>query len=176
MKDIKYTIEALLFVSGEEMSMRTLKRLLGDVSDQELEDGIAALTRDHAERGVRVLAKDGRVQLVSAPEYAELVAELVTSRLDEELTPATLETLACIAYREPITKREIDELRGVNSIFSLRSLLMRGLIERTSSGSPSAGLPAQAGDRYRTTLDFLKKLGVERVNDLPNHAALQNNS
>ncbi|MCR4323000.1 MAG: SMC-Scp complex subunit ScpB [Candidatus Azambacteria bacterium] len=164
-------IEAILFVSGEEMSVQKIQKALGnDISEEEVVEQIKKLQEAYQGRGVRIISKDGRVQMVSAPEYAEVIHALVRSHLTEELTPAALETLACIAYREPIAKQEIDELRGVNSIFSLRSLLMRGLIEKTKKNDD-----AQM-NYYRVTLDFLKKLGVEKITDLPDYDVFSKNA
>lgn len=164
-------IEAILFVSGEEMSVQKIgKALGGGVTEEQIVSEIEKLQEAYRGKGIRIIMKDGKAQMVSAPEHAEVIHALVKSHLTEELTPAALETLACIAYREPIAKQEIDELRGVNSIFSLRSLLMRGLIEKTKKGDDARA------DYYRVTLDFLKKLGVEKVTDLPDHDIFSKNA
>lgn len=164
MNTLKAKIESLLFVIGEETTIAKIQKALGDdVSPDDVRAGIEALRDDYRERGIRIVIKDDAVQMVSAPEHAEIIQTLVKSQLDEELTPAALETLACIAYREPITKVAIDELRGVNSVFSLRSLLMRGLIEKHD-------------DHYRVTVDFLKKMGLEKIADLPQYDTLSKNS
>lgn len=164
-------IEAILFVSGEEMSIQKIKKAIGgDTTEEEIEAEIGKLQEAYQGRGVRILMKDGKAQMVSAPECAEVIHALVKSHLTEELTPAALETLACIAYREPIAKQEIDELRGVNSIFSLRSLLMRGLIEKTKRGDDART------EYYRVTLDLLKKMGVEKVTDLPDYDVFAKNA
>lgn len=158
--DLKSKLESLLFISGDELSVRRFQHLLPDVKKEELLAALGQLQEEYRTRGVRILIKDEKAQMVTAPENGEWVGELVKSHLAEELTPAALETLACIAYREPITKAEIDDLRGVNSIFSLRALAMRGLIEKTKD------------DGYRVTIDFLKKLGVEKISDLPGYEEL----
>src|SRR3989344_6589944 len=131
MSSIASKIEAILFVSGEEMNIQKIKKALGgDITEEAILAHIQKLQEAYREKGIRIIIKDGKAQMVSAPELAEVIHAMVKSHLTEELTPAARETLACIAYREPIAKQEIDELRGVNSIFSLRSLLMRGLIEK----------------------------------------------
>lgn len=163
MNTLKSKIEALLFVIGDETTIAKMQKAIGeDVSLGDIAAAIDALREEYKDRGIRIIAKDDAVQMVTAPEYASIVQALAKSQLDEDLTPAALETLACIAYREPITKAAIDELRGVNSVFSLRALMMRGLIEKQ-------------GDQYRVTLDFLKKLGIERLADLPEHDTLSTN-
>lgn len=164
MLDIPSKIEAILFVSGEEMNIQKIRKALGgDITEEEILRQIGKLQEAYQGKGIRIIMKDGNVQMVSAPELAEVIHTLVKSHLTEELTPAALETLACIAYREPIAKQEIDELRGVNSIFSLRSLLMRGLIEKTKKENDART------EYYRVTLDFLKKLGIEKITDLPEY-------
>jgi len=167
--DIKSKIESILFVTGDEVSIKKIKRTIGDITEDEILREVEALKRDYQERGVRIIVKDNNVQMVSAPENAEMISTLVKSQLAEDLTPATLETLACIAYREPISKPEIDELRGVNSIFSIRNLLMRGLIEKVKTEGNKGDVKM---DAYRVTLDFLKKLGIEQVSDLPQYDEL----
>lgn len=164
MSSITSKIEAILFVSGDEISIDALQKALGEnITEEEILAQLSVLQEAYRGKGVRIIMKDGKAQMVSAPEYAEIIQAFVKSHLTEELTPAALETLACIAYREPIAKQEIDELRGVNSIFSLRSLLMRGLIEKTKKEDDART------DHYRVTLDFLKKLGVEKITDLPEY-------
>ena len=171
MSVIASKIEAILFVSGEEMSVQKIQKALGGKSaEEEIVAQIETLQEIYQGKGIRIIMKDGKVQMVSAPEHAEVIHALVKSHLTEELTPAALETLACIAYREPIAKQEIDELRGVNSIFSLRSLLMRGLIEKTKKGNDART------EYYRVTLDFLKKLGVEKVTNLPDYDIFSKNA
>lgn len=163
-------IEAILFVSGEEMSVHKIQKTLGgDITEEAIVAEIEQLQKTYQGKGVRILMKDGKVQMVSAPEHAEVIHALVKSHLTEELTPAALETLACIAYREPIAKQEIDELRGVNSIFSLRALLMRGLIEKTKKEDDART------EYYRVTLDLLKKLGIEKITDLPDYGVFSKN-
>lgn len=163
MNEIKAKIEALLFVIGDETTVAKIRKALGEnVSEDDVRAGLEALRDEYRERGIRIIVKDDAVQMVSAPEYADVIQTLVKSQLDEELTPAALETLACVAYREPITKAAIDEIRGVNSVFSLRALMMRGLIEKQ-------------GDQYRVTIDSLKKLGIEKLSDLPHYDILSQN-
>lgn len=171
MNDLKSKIESLLFVAGDEMSLKDIKKALGEnVSPKDIENAVEILAGDYRGRGVRIIRKDDKIQMVSAPENAEIIAQLLKSHLSEQLTPAALETLACVSYREPISKMEIDELRGVNSIFSLRNLSIRGLIEKTDP--PANGNPKLT--YYKTTLDFLKKLGIEKVSDLPHYGELSN--
>ncbi len=158
--DLKSKIESVLFVSGDALHIKKLRQIFSDAKEEEVEDAVSALQESYKSRGVRVIRKDEKIQMVSAPENSALVALLVKSSIAEELTPAAIETLACVAYREPITKEEIDDLRGVNSVFSLRALAIRGLIEKTKDGA------------YQVTIDFLKKLGIENITDLPEYETI----
>src|SRR3990172_10396942 len=157
MSDLKSKIESILFISGDALSIKQIKRALGEeVDNDKIKKALEDLGKEYQDRGIRIFSKEDKIQMVTAPENATIIEKLVKSQLTEELTPAALETLACIAYKEPITKAVIDELRGVNSVFSLRALMMRGLIEKHDN-------------HYRVTIDFLKKLGIERISDLPQY-------
>lgn len=176
MENLKSKIESLLFICGDEIGVSDIRKNLDDVPEEDIRRAVESLVDDCRGRGVRVLIKDDKIQMVSAPENAEIISKLLKSQLTEQLSQAALETLSCIAYREPISKIEIDELRGVNSVFSLRNLSIRGLIEKT--GAPENKDKKTA--YYKTSLDFLKKLGIEKVGDLPHYDELskpeQNNN
>ena len=111
-------------------------------------------------RGIRVLQKDDLVSLVTAPPLASYAEHLVKEELLGELSKAGLETLTIVAYRHPITRADIDYIRGVNSSFTLRNLAKRGLIERL----PGFG---GKGYRYQPTVEFMKYLGIASFNELP---------
>lgn len=117
-------------------------------------------------RGLRLVEKDGEWQMASAPENSEIVGNLIKSEFEEDLTKASLETLAIVAYKSPVSRAEIDNIRGVNSSFILRNLLIRGLIERIDN-------PRDARSYlYRPSFDFLKHLGLSKIEDLPNYGEL----
>ena len=105
---------------------------------------------------------DDKVQLVASPYSVEAVKKLVKSDFEEDLSQAALETLAIISYRGPISRAEIENLRGVNCSFILQSLAIRGLIEKKNN--PENG----RSYIYNVTFDFLKHLGLSRIEDLPN--------
>jgi segregation and condensation protein B len=110
-----------------------------------------------------LLLRNGKVQLVTKPEHHELVSQFLKEEMTEELTPASLETLAIIAYMGPVPRAKIDYLRGVNSLFTLRSLRLRGLIERISDPENSNGF------LYQASFDLLKHLGVPKEAQLPEY-------
>jgi len=122
--------------------------------------------------GLTLLSQDNNVQMATKPDFQSIGKRLVTDEFREELSPASLETLSIVAYLGPIPRSKIDYLRGVNSSFTLRGLLMRGLIDRNPE--------AEHGNQYyyRASFDFLKHMGLENTEKLPEYekyrALLQN--
>jgi segregation and condensation protein B len=165
MEDLKSKIESILFVFGDPVGFRKIAKILG-ISEKEIKKEVGELQEDYKNKGINILEKDGKVQMVSSPKNSDIIKGLVESSLSEELTPAALETLAVISYKEPILRQEIDEIRGVNSVFSLRTLMMKGLIEKYQHKGEKKDVS------YRTTLDFLKKLGILKVSELPQYDEL----
>jgi segregation and condensation protein B len=163
---LKSIIESILFVSGEPMKLLKLAKVT-DVTEVEVEEAIARLSDDYAGgRGLRIIKIKDTIQLVSSPDNAEFVAELVKSEIQENLSQASLEVLSIVAYRGPITRAEIEAIRGVNCSFTLRALLIRGLIDRTEN------IKDNRRYLYSISFDFLKKLGVDSVEKLPDWEAL----
>ncbi|MBI2023316.1 SMC-Scp complex subunit ScpB [Candidatus Giovannonibacteria bacterium] len=161
MEDLPKKIEALLFVSGEGLSAERLASQLKK-SDKEINDAIASL-KSHLEEAheLTVLQGGNRFSLVTSPAVSKLVEEYAKEEFAGELSKASLETLAIVAYKGPIKRSEIDFIRGVNSSFMLRNLLMRGLIERSQDPKDARSYI------YRVSVDFLKFLGVTSISDLP---------
>ncbi|MBI3671257.1 SMC-Scp complex subunit ScpB [Candidatus Azambacteria bacterium] len=162
---MKSKIESILFVYGEPI---TIKKIAGVLKADEayVKSAVLELQGEYAERGINILEKDGKVQMTTSEKNSSVVEQLVESSLSEELTPAALETLSVIAYKEPVSRTDIDSIRGVNSVFSLRALSMRGLIEKYQGGEDNRTV------FYKTTLDFLKKLGIKSVKELPQYDEL----
>jgi segregation and condensation protein B len=160
-------LEALLFTSGEPLSLSRLAKILG-LSSQETSAVVDRLKENlrAAQRGLVVVMNKGEVMLATRAEAAPLVEELTKSVLRENLSKAALETLSIIAYRSPATRSEIDAIRGVNSSFTLRNLLLRGLIERTDNPEDSRGYI------YRPTVRLLQALGLSSLEELPDYQAL----
>src|SRR3989344_9296475 len=165
MNNLEKNIEALLFVSGEGMSISKISEIFGK-NDGEIEESIAVL-KDHLEKDHHlVILRDGdRASLVTSVEVSKTVEEFAKEEFSGELTKAGLETLAVIAYKAPIKRSEIDYIRGVNSSFMLRNLLIRGLIERMRDPKDSRSYV------YRISADFLKFLGLTSVSDLPDYGS-----
>jgi segregation and condensation protein B len=154
-------IESLLFVANEPVSLSDLAKAL-DVSTTEVSNAIDKLREVYAGRGLRIQRINGQVQMVTAPETAPVVERFLGLELAGRLSKAALETLATIAYRQPITRPEIDAIRGVSSDSVLRTLLARGLVEEVGR-LDAVGRPIL----YGTTFVFLQHFGLESLDDLP---------
>ena len=161
-------LEALLFLHGEPLSFKKIEAVLG-IDESALQSLIASLQEHLAadDRGLHVLVDKEKVQLATKPAFGKLLEAFVKEELTEELTPASVEALAIVAYLGPISRAKIEYLRGVNSITILRSLMLRGLVERLPD-------PAQPnGFVYRATFDFMKHLGIAESKQLPDFEKFQ---
>jgi segregation and condensation protein B len=156
-------LESLLFVASEPVQIVRLAQIL-DASQEAVEIALAdlAITYRTSQRGVRVLRKGDRVQLVSAPEAAAYIERFLGLDLTTRLSPAALETLAVVAYKQPLTRADVEAVRGVNCDGVVRTLLARELIEPVSR-LEQPGRPFLYGTTYR----FLQYMGLESLNDLP---------
>jgi segregation and condensation protein B len=156
-------IESLLFVSGHPLEMVELRKILA-INDELLAAALELLARDlaHARRGIRLQSMGTQVQLVTAPENARYVALLLGLPLTARLTTAALETLAVVAYRQPLTRSQIEAVRGVNSDRALTSLIQHGLVSEIGR-APTPGRPAL----FATTGDFLQQFGLTSLSELP---------
>lgn len=159
---VKSVIESLLFQAGEPLSVTRLARLI-DVSEKEIEAALVELGDDFERmtRGLAILRQGKNVQMVSAPGNGVFVRKLVSEEMEGNLSRVAMETLAIVAYRGPIARPQIEEIRGVNCSHILRVLMMRGLIEkiRQKNGGRLA--------RYQATMEVLKHLGLASGEDLP---------
>lgn len=164
----KYLIESLLFASGHPQSYKKLEEVLGiAVSDIEILLKELAQDYENSKRGLRLVFLENKVQLVAAPNSVDIIKNLVKSDFEEDLSPAALEILAIIAYKGSLSRAEIENLRGVNCSFILQSLSIRGLIERKNN--PADGRSYV----YNVTFDFLKHLGLTKLEELPNYSDLK---
>lgn len=166
MKNIEARIEAILFATAESSTVKKLATIL-DVKKEEVEAALNSLEeRLNDERsGLRLIMKEDRVELATAPETAEIVKSALKHDVQGELTKPSLEALTILAYRGPMTRPELEQIRGVQSSMILRNLMMRGLVEQkddTRLGQPL----------YAVTVDFLKHIGVAKAADLPDFEKL----
>ncbi len=161
--DLQMVLESLLFVAPSPTPVAKLSQVMG-VSDEKVEKALADLAEDYVSRrrGLRLLRKGDRVQLTSAPEAASYVERFLGLELSSKLSAAALETLAVIAYRQPITRAEIEAIRGVSCDGVLRTLIARELVE-------PVGRLEQPGRPflYGTTLQFLQYFGLDSLDKLP---------
>ena len=163
--NLESKIEAILFFKNEPVSVAELGKRLGEKPDV-VKGALAALENSCRSRGVVIVSNDEFVSLGTHPEASQLIENLQKEELSRELSYASLETLAIVLYKGPISRREIDYVRGVNSSFTLRTLLIRGLIERAG---PSTSLGAGKSYSYKASLKLLEHLGITRLQDLPEY-------
>jgi segregation and condensation protein B len=160
-------IESLLFVSGEPLELTRLQQVLG-VEREEVEAALEMLATQCLERGVRLQRHGATFQLVSAPEVTPYVEKLLGVQNGGKLSPAAVETLAIIAYEQPVTRARIEAVRGVNCDRSLATLLTRGLVCEVGK-LETVGHPSLFG----TTIEFLQYFGLESLNHLPTAPSIE---
>lgn len=168
MAEVVILVESLLFVAPEPVKVSTLADALEESSER-IEAALSELIAGQARRGVRVQHLGERVQWVTAPEATAAIERFLGLDLTTKLSPAALETLAIIAYKQPVTRAQIDELRGVASDGVLRTLIHRSLVEQ-GERLEQAGRPFQ----FRTTFDFLQHFGLQSLEELPALEGMEN--
>jgi len=154
-------LEALLFVAAEPVATAQLATAL-DVSTSVVERGLNELDASLQSRGLRLQRHAGRVQLTTAPQLAELIERFLGLEATSHLSRAALETLAIIAYQQPVTRPQIDSIRGVNSDSMMKSLLSKNLILE-SGRADGPGRPIL----YSTTPEFLQHFGLNSILEMP---------
>ncbi len=165
--NIESILESLIFVSGEPVSFKKLEKIVGkDKEELKLAAGVLAKKYEDEKRGLRILIKNNQVQMVTAKENSQYLDKFLQNDLRDNLSQATLEVLSIIAYRGPISRAGIEEIRGVNCSFTLRQLLIRGLVERINNPRDARAY------LYQISFDFLKKMGVKNIQELPDFGEL----
>lgn len=154
-------IESLLFVAAGPATIASLANAL-EIKEEQVEQLLEELKQDYEGRGMRLQRVKDKVQMVSAPEAAAAIQKFLGVSGSGHLSAAALETLAIIAYRQPVTRPTMEAVRGVNCDGVIHSLLARGLIQEAGR-QESAGRPIL----YETTFDFLQQFGLRSVGDLP---------
>lgn len=158
---LKLIIESILFVADDPVEISSLVRVTGR-REFDVEDAVEAIASEGRERGLRVQRTGDAVQMVTAPEAAPFVEQFLGVDEDQRISHAALETLAIIAYKQPIGRQVIEAIRGVNCDRALASLKARGLVTEVAR-APTAGRPYL----YGTTFRFLEHFGLEKPEDLP---------
>ena len=163
MKTLSSAIEAILFAAGEAVPLARLSLILG-VEENEISLAANELRDEYVrgERGLRILRLEDKLQMCSAPEYASIIGKVLEQRRPPMLSQPALETLAVVAYFQPVTRAYIDQVRGVDSSYTVGSLAERGLIE-VCGRLDVPGRPAL----FRTTDAFLRTMGVSELAELP---------
>lgn len=162
---LKSQILSILFVASKPVSLKNLQEVL-EIPEEEIKTAVSDLVSGNQTAGIIVLAHNNKLQLASNPDNSSQVKKFLALELREKLTDAALETLAIVLYKQPVSKAEIENIRGVNSQYTLRHLLIRGLIEKIQSPSD------KRMQLYKTTLEFMQHLGIKDMKDLPDFEEL----
>ncbi len=161
--ELEYSIQAILFYQAEPMSIGRLAKLLKR-SEEDIRAALIKLREEVEGTGLSLVENGNEVMLGTSPAASSLIAEITKEELSKELSKAALETLAIVLYKGPITRAEIDYVRGVNSNFILRNLQVRGLVEKIDNPTD------QRSYLYKPTFQLLQFMGVTRLEDLPEYA------
>ena len=166
MPTLKSKIESLLFISAKPMTVKQLSELTKKKKDEVKAAG-DELVKEYTEtkKGVQIVKHGSKYQMVSASENAEVVQDFIKDETTGELTRPSLEALTIIAYRGPISKIDLDRIRGVNCSMIIRNLLIRGLIEAKADKTKKETY-------YTVTFDFIRFLGLSDIKDLPEYERL----
>ena len=157
---IESQIEAILFWKAEPISIKKLSSILSK-TEEEIKTGIVLLQKSLENRGITLVQLEDEITLGTAKDASELIQSITKEELMKDLGKAGLETLAIILYQGPISRVEIDYIRGVNSQFILRNLLIHGLIERIDNPKD------QRSFLYKPTLQLMSYIGISKIEDIP---------
>ena len=164
--ELKEKIEAALFVSAKPLALAQIAQIINTEIEQVREATELLFEEYQAKNSGIVIIKNGpQYQMVTSPDCAEIVRSFIKNETTGELSRPSLETLTIIAYRGPITKAELDRIRGVNCALILRSLMIRGLVQQETEQKGKE--PA-----YAITSDFIRYLGISGIEELPDYGKL----
>lgn len=155
-------IEAVLFWKGEPVSMKKLSQIL-EKPEEEISVALKNLETNLSNRGIVLVIKENEVTLGTSKDSSELIEKLTKDELVRDLGKAGLETLSIVIYQGPISRAEIDYIRGVQSNFILRNLMIRGLVEKISNPKD------QRSFLYKSTFELLSFMGITKIEDMPNY-------
>ncbi len=160
--NLEQQIEAILFYTAEPTKVSFLAKTL-EVKSDEINEALVLLSKSLETRGIKLINHNDEVSLVTSPELAPLIERIIKEERERDLGKAGIETLTIIAYKGPVTKKEIEYIRGVNSQYAIRNLLLRGLIDRSVSKTDERMVV------YNITSDTIRFLGIKSVKDLPEY-------
>ena len=173
-EDIKNIIESIMFAYGEPISIKELNSIINEeLSPKEIELMLTSLKNEYEEnnRGIQIIKLENKYQMCTNKKYADYIKKVLEPKRKKTLSQATLETLTIIAYKQPITKVEVEDIRGVKSDKAIQTLIENNLI-REAGRLDKIGKPIL----YRTTDEFLKLLNIEKLEDLPPIENYENNN
>ncbi len=151
-------IESILFVSHKPLSLNEIKKIIGEKKDN-IKIALDQLKESYKKenKGIVILENNQNYQFASNPQNAKAIKSFLKKEVNKEMTPASLETLSIVAYRGPIEKQELEEIRGVNCSIILRNLLIKGLIEEKD----------KENEIYDISLEFMRRIGLSKRSELP---------
>ncbi len=158
-------IESILYFKGEPISKMELGKIL-EISQETLKESLGVLKRNLENRGVCLIETEEEVSLGTSPEATDIIENIKKDELNKDIGRSGLETLTIVAYKGPISRSGIDNIRGVNSSFILRNLLIRGLVERIPNPND------QRTFLYKPTMELLKYLGFTSFENLPEYNSI----
>ena len=165
--NLKEVVYSILFVAGDGVEKSFIAEKL-DVDTKSLDKAIGELKAElSGDKGVHLIEYKNKIQLASNPNYAKYIADVLNPIMEKSLTRAALETLAIIAYKQPITKTEIEDIRGVNSDYAVQILMDQNMIE-VGGRKDAVGKPLMFG----TTENLLKRFDIKDLTDLPDYEEL----
>jgi len=160
--NLESKIEALLFFKGEAITLKKIGEIF-NVNQEEIENALSNLISSKENTGLKIIRNGDEITLGTDPKASIFLEEMRKEELTKDLSKATLETLSIIFYRNSVSRSEIDYIRGVNSSFILRNLLIRGLIQKSLDKNDSRRYI------YEPTLESLEFMGITNINELPNY-------
>lgn len=166
MNEYQQKIESLLFIKNQPLSYKWLARILG-ISISTIKDEINAMEPFYKQRGIQLALMDDEVCLVTNNEFASFLQEITKEEEAKDLSKQAMETLAIIVYKGKVTKAEIDYIRGVNAMYILRNLLIRGLIVKKTNQDD------KRNPWYQPSLDLLSYLNINKLEDLTEYHTIQ---
>jgi len=168
MSKLSSQLEAILLVANKPVSLKELGKAV-DAKTAEVEAALNDLSLEYEQsnRGWRLISANHNYQLVSSGEHSALIKDFLKSEASGELSQPSLEALTIIAYRGPVSKIELERVRGVNCSLIVRNLLLRGLIEEVFDKQKNENY-------YQVTLDFVRFLGLNNISELPDYNRLHN--
>lgn len=165
MENLSNKIESLLFYQAEPLKIKKLAEIL-ETRIENIEESLGQLQNSLENRGIKIIRNEDSISLTTSPENSEIIEKIKKEEQDRELSKAALETLTIILYRSPIKRSDIDYIRGVNSQFSLRALLIKGLIEKETSKTDERTY------LYKPSIDLISYLGISNIKELPEYESV----